>query len=228
MISHNLDKLHQKLNKVANKCGRSPDDIRVVAVSKRFPTTAIQDAVKAGQMLFGENYIQEAQQKIDALNDDLDFHFIGHLQSNKTKLAAQLFTMIETIDSEKLALSLNKHLDKLDKKLNILIQVNIGHDLKKSGIAPEEAENLIRKIANLSHIKVQGLMTMPPWTSNPEDTRPYFRRLRLLSEDLREKNLFFDKNSVELSMGMSHDFHIAIEEGATLIRVGTAIFGQRS
>ncbi len=227
MISQNLHKIKEQLLAITKKCGRNPEEIRVVAVSKRFPVSAIQEAIRSGQALFGENYIQEAQLKIAAFDKDIDFHFIGHLQSNKAKIAAQLFTMIETIDSEKLAISLNKHLEKLDKSLNILIQVNTGLDGKKNGVTPANAEDLLKKISGLSQLRVKGLMTMPPWTSNAEDARPYFRDLRLLGDDLKKKNLFFDNNSIELSMGMSQDFHIAIEEGATLIRVGTAIFGQR-
>ncbi len=227
MISKNLHALRLRINEVSEKCGRTPDDVKIVAVSKRFPVSAIQEAVNSGQTLFGENYIQEAQQKSLQLGDDIDFHFIGHLQSNKAKIAAQLFTMIETIDSEKLALALNRHLEKLDKYLNILIQVNIGRDQTKSGVFPERTEELVETILPLSRLRLKGLMTMPPWTNEPEDARPHFRNLRKLAEELQKKNLFFDNDAIELSMGMSHDFHIAVEEGATLIRVGTAIFGQR-
>ncbi len=213
---------------VSRKCGRNPDEVKLVAVSKRFPVSAIKEAAQSEQMLFGENYIQEAQQKSQELGDKITLHFIGHLQSNKAKIAANIFQMIETIDSTKLALALNRHLEELDKTLDILIQVNIGRDEKKSGVLPEDTEELLKSISQLSHLRIKGLMTMPPWDDNPENTRPYFRNLRKLAEQLKTKTLFYDNNSVELSMGMSNDYHIAIEEGATLVRIGTAIFGQRS
>ncbi len=227
MITKNLQNLQNQIFEVASRCGRQPEAIQLVAVSKKFPVSSILEASASGQLLFGENYIQEAQQKYLEIDKNIHLHFIGHLQTNKAKIAAKIFQMIQTVDSAKLAVKLNRHLDELDKKLDILIQVNVGRDSKKSGVLPEDAEELITTISALSNIRIKGLMTMPPWTSNPEDSRPFFQSLRELSESLQTKQLFYDNTSVELSMGMSHDFHVAIEEGSTFIRIGTAIFGQR-
>ncbi len=227
MIPNNLQNLKDTIHDVALDCGRKPEDIRLVAVSKRFPITAMQDAIQAGHFLFGENYIQEAQEKMESLDDSVQIHFIGHLQSNKAKIAANLFSMVETVDSTRLALALQRHLENLDKHLDILIQVNIGREGNKSGVLPENTEELMQQIMPLPRLRIKGLMTMPPWSSKPESSRHYFSELRKIAQTLRNKQLFHDNNSVELSMGMSNDFHIAIEEGATLIRIGTSIFGNR-
>jgi PLP dependent protein len=228
MIADNLQTIRTLITDTAHNCGREPSTIKLVAVSKHHPSSSIMEAMVAGQSLFGENYIQEAADKCHTIGNSASFHFIGHLQSNKAKLAAELFTMIETIDRYKLAKALHNHLEKLDKSLDILIQVNIGRDPKKSGILPEEAKNLLKKIGSLSRLRPKGLMTMPPFTTDHAESRTYFKALRLLAIELGEQNLFYDNESIELSMGMSHDFPMAIEEGATLIRIGTAIFGERS
>ncbi|MEE4239817.1 MAG: YggS family pyridoxal phosphate-dependent enzyme, partial [Desulfopila sp.] len=217
-----------RIAEVTKKCGRDEDSVKLVAVSKRFPAEAVLEAKKAGQYLFGENYIQEAKEKYDAVGKEVSFHFIGHLQSNKAKTAAEIFSMIETVDRVKVAAALQKHLEELDKKLDILIQVNIGFDEKKSGVSPDGAEELLRKISRFSMLQPRGLMTMPPFTEDPEDSRPYFKKLKCLADKLQEKNLFFDNKNVELSMGMTNDYQVAIEEGATLVRIGTAIFGERT
>ena len=225
-IADNLHTIRNAITETAIACGRDPSDIKLVAVSKRHSIANIREAMVAKQYLFGENYIQEAQEKVQSI-DGAAFHFIGHIQSNKAKTAAELFSMVETVDRYKLAKVLNKHLETLDRDLEILIQVNIGNDPNKSGIAPEKTAELLQQIRNLSRIRPVGLMTIPPLTGNPEETRTYFRNLRLLSCKLTEEDLFADNENIELSMGMSHDFRIAIEEGATIIRVGTAIFGKR-
>ncbi len=226
-IAQNIRYLHNNIKSIAQSCDRDPDRIRLVAVSKRFPVEAMYKAQEAGQMLFGENYIQEAVQKHSLLEDKAQLHFIGHLQSNKAKVAAEIFSMIETVDSLKLATTLNRHLTALQRKIDILIQVNIGLDSHKSGVEPSQAEQLLKEVTKLPMLKVQGLMTMPPFTEDPEEARPYFRDLRILAGSLARKGLFFNNNAVELSMGMTNDYHIAIEEGATSIRIGTAIFGER-
>lgn len=227
MIAENLEIVRKTIQRTAENCGRNPNDIRLVAVTKTCPATAIQEAMLSGQYLFGENYIQEAERKIAEIAPAAQFHYIGHLQSNKARIAAQIFQMIETIDSLKLALTLNRHLVQIGKTMDILIQVNTGNDAKKSGASPEDAENLVREVSSLTNLNVRGLMTMPPFFDNPEKVRPYFRQLRSLAENLREKNLFHDNKKVEISMGMSNDYPVAIAEGATLVRVGTAIFGSR-
>lgn len=227
MIRENLEHLRTKIAAKASRCGRGKQNVRLVAVSKRFPATAIKEAQESGQHIFGENYIQEAQEKYDLLNGEADFHFIGHLQSNKAATAARICSMIETVDRIKLARSLNKHLISMGRQLDILIQVNVGRDDNKSGTLPEKSEELLREIGKLPMLRPRGLMTMPPFTEDPEDARIYFRRLKELGDTLCHHKLFFDNSAVELSMGMSHDYEVAIEEGATLVRIGTAIFGER-
>ncbi len=227
MILSNLQTIRLQIQETASKCGRDPAAIRLVAVSKKCPVSSLQEAMQAGQFLFGENYIQEAVQKKEATGDTAFFHFIGHLQSNKVRPAAQTFQMIETIDRLKLAAALDKELKLQGRTMDILVQVNIGREPQKSGVLPEDTEKLLTQITPLSNLRIQGLMTIPPFSQDPEQTRPYFRALRLLAEELQKKNCFFDNHHVELSMGMSSDYVIAIEEGATLVRVGTAIFGDR-
>jgi pyridoxal phosphate enzyme (YggS family) len=227
MISQNLQHIKQQILATASKCGRDPESIRLVAVSKKMETSHIQEAIDSDQVLFGENYIQEAAKKSAELGDKAFFHFIGHLQSNKAKLAAQIFQMIETVDRYKLAAALDKELKRLDKSLDILIQVNIGEEPQKSGVLPHDTEGLLKQLLPLSNLRVRGLMTIPPNTDTPEHTRPYFQALRLLAEEMKLKKYFADSARVELSMGMSNDYTIAIAEGATLIRIGTALFGNR-
>lgn len=226
-IAENVHSIRKIIRETAMKYDRDPTSIQLIAVSKRHPMAAITEAVEAGQFVFGENYMQEASEKIKAAPDKSTFHFIGHIQSNKAKQAAELFSMIETVDRFKLAKALNKHLQKLDRTLDILIQVNIGNDPNKSGISPEKTAELLKQIKIFTQLKPVGLMTIPPFTEDKAMAATHFRNLRLLSIDLAKQGLFSKNDSVELSMGMSHDFEIAIQEGATIIRIGTAIFGTR-
>ncbi len=227
MIRENIADLKVKIEKIARASGRDHQSVQLVAVSKRFPAAAIQEAQSGGQNVFGENYIQEAQEKYDTLKGEVKFHFIGHLQSNKAATAARICSMIETVDRIKLARILNKHLHALNKQLDILIQVNIAGESNKSGVSPAHAEELLKGIKELDMLRPRGLMTMPPLAINPEDSRRYFQKLRQLAYSLGEKHLFHDNSAIELSMGMTNDYAVAIEEGATLVRIGTAIFGQR-
>ena len=227
MIGDKLAKIMARLAAAARQAGRQPDEIKLVAVSKRVSWELIKQAADCGQLLFGENYIQEAQEKIPCLEKTLTWHFIGYLQSNKAKLAAQLFQVVETVDRIKLAQALDKHLAAMNKTMSILIQVNIGREPQKAGVLPERTGELIRQISPLKHLAIKGLMAMPPFEADPEKARPYFRQTRLLAEELRDQGLLPRQEPLELSMGMSGDFEVAIEEGATLVRVGTAIFGTR-
>ncbi|MFT5698808.1 MAG: pyridoxal phosphate enzyme (YggS family) [Desulforhopalus sp.] len=227
MISNNLRLIREQMADAAQKSGRNLSEIKLVAVSKRFPVEKIIEACGAGQLLFGENYIQEVAQKKPLAPQEVRIHFIGNLQSNKAKIAAEFCDMVETVDRVKLGNALNKHCTTLDKTLKVLVQVNIGDDPNKSGVSREQTATLISELNKLSHLKVCGLMTIPPLSNSPEESRVHFRNLRLLSEELSHQGLFQGTAQPELSMGMSEDFHIAIEEGATIIRVGTAIFGQR-
>lgn len=226
-ISDRLTAIRQEITAVAKNCSRSPDTIKLVAVSKRHSVASMEDALAAGQAIFGENYMQEAAKKWQSLSNRADFHFIGHIQSNKAKLAAEMFSLVETVDRYKLARSLNGHLERLGRNLDILVQVNIGQDPNKSGILPQNTAPLLEKISQLPQLHIRGLMTMPPQSDDAESTRIHFKNLRILSKDLASRRLFANNDRVELSMGMSRDFKVAIEEGSTIIRIGTAIFGQR-
>ena len=227
MIRQNLQAILNTISDRALLSNRRPEEIQLIAVTKTMPISALEEAVECGQFVFGENYIQEASLKKEALGDRIALHMLGHVQSNKAKIAAQIFDMIHTVDSMKLASILDRHFDSLGRTMKILVQVNIGNDPNKSGVMPEKTEELLRQLKTLKQIQTLGLMTIPPITSNPEDARPHFRSLKQLAEDLSRGELFHNNAKIELSMGMSDDFEIAIEEGATMIRIGTAIFGHR-
>lgn len=227
MIQENLSDITRKIEESARKAGRSSQDIRLVAVSKTKPVEDMLAAFNCGQRVFGENYIQEVLDKRPLLPPDAHIHFIGHLQSNKAKLAADFCDMVETVDNLKLARKLNTHLEQSARTLDILLQINIGCDPNKSGIPATETERLYEQIEPLSQLRITGLMTIPPFENSPEESRRYFADLRQLAERLVAKG-FFGGKSPELSMGMSSDFPVAIEEGATIVRVGTALFGSRA
>lgn len=227
MIRQNLSKILESIDSEARNCNRNPAQIKLIAVSKRFPVEAIEEALAAGQARFGENYMQEAVAKKSHFKDRIKLHFIGNLQSNKARLAVDTCDVIETVDRVKIAQAINGHLQRANRDLDILVQVNVGREPNKSGVLPEDAELLLARIQEFPRLQLRGLMTMPPYTEDPEKARPYFRELRLLSEEMCAKGLLGREGTVELSMGMSHDYHVAIQEGATLIRIGTAIFGER-
>jgi len=217
----------QRMAEAARRSGRAPEEVRLVAVSKTVAAERIAAAAKAGQDLFGENYLQEAATKIERLGHLMRWHFIGHLQSNKARLAAQLFDMIETVDRLKIARKLDEALQDLNRDMDVLVQVNIGGETSKTGVSPSETETLLEELRQFGRLRVLGLMTLPPFFDAPEKVRPYFRELRLLAEKFSRKGLFHHNGRFELSMGMSGDFEAAIEEGATFVRVGTALFGAR-
>jgi pyridoxal phosphate enzyme (YggS family) len=208
----------------ARKAGRDPASVRLVAVSKTVDLERIRAAIAAGQDLFGENYLQEAKDKIDVLGRQVGWHLVGSLQSNKARGAVELFDLIHAVDRLKLAGALSAAAARLGQVQDVLIQVNQAGEATKSGVAPEAAPDLLREVTRLPHLRVLGLMTMPPWFPDPEAARPYFRALRELRNQLRDLT---GLPLAELSMGMSGDFAVAVEEGATLVRVGTAIFGTR-
>ena len=226
-IKANLQNILGQIEKAALQCDRNPEDICLVAVSKKIPASLVKEAFNSGQIIFGENYLQDAQNKIEELGEGPEWHFIGHIQSNKAKSVADLFHMVHTVDRIKLAKALDKESEILGKKLPVLIQVNIGEETQKSGVLPDQAEELLKNLKQFKHLQVKGLMTMPPYKEDPEEVRPFYRELRKMSEKFSEKGYFDETDRIELSMGMSHDFLVAIEEGATLVRVGTAIFGPR-
>lgn len=226
-IGKRLEQVKDRIARAVDRCGRDPAEIKLVAVSKTVPTEAVQAAIEAGVTDLGENYIQEAAEKIEALRGlDVSWHFIGHLQTNKAKVAVKLFDLIHSVDSSKLAQELNKRAAAAGKVQPILIQVNISGEETKSGIDPSQTIGLIRQIAELTNLHVRGLMTMPPFFNAPDMVRPYFKALKDLQGDVKSEAIPRIDMS-ELSMGMSGDFETAIEQGATLVRVGTAIFGER-
>jgi pyridoxal phosphate enzyme (YggS family) len=215
------------IKEAAIGCGRDPKSIRLVGVSKTVPPDRVKEAIDAGVTIVGENYVQEAREKVNALAAyDVSWHFIGHLQSNKAKYVVRLFDLIHSIDSFKLARELNKQAHKINKIQNILIQVNIAQESAKSGADAEAVFELINGISALNNLRVRGLMTLPPFFNAPEKVRPYFSALRDLQNQL-QKHKWHNVDMQELSMGMTGDFQVAIEEGATLVRIGTAIFGKR-
>jgi pyridoxal phosphate enzyme (YggS family) len=215
VLPKNIADLENRIHTAASRCGRRREDILVLAVTKKFPATVIRDAYDLGLRDFGENYVQEFEDKRPALGDlpGARFHLIGHLQSNKARKAAELFDCIQTVDTPKLAERLSQA-----KPMDVMVEVKLSPEQAKAGASPEGLPALIDAIRALPALRLRGLMTMPPWSDNPEQSRPYFAQLRRLAEQHRLP---------ELSMGMSHDLEVAIEEGATCIRIGTALFGPR-
>jgi hypothetical protein len=222
-IKENLLGVMEKIEKAARKIGRNPNEIKLVAVSKTVEAARIMEAIEAGVSILGENYVQEAQKKIEEIGRPVSWHFIGHLQSNKAKYAIRLFDMIHSLDSVPLAEELNRRAEQADRVMEVMIEVNLSKEATKFGTDEEVVVNLAKRIQNLNHLSLEGLMTMPPYFDSPELSRPYYIALR----ELKEKMLKEGVPMKDLSMGMSNDFEIAIEEGATYVRVGTAIFGPR-
>ena len=226
-LAGRLHQVRQRIAAAAQACGRQPSEIRLVAVSKTWPAQAVAAAAAAGVTDVGENYIQEAREKFELLREaPLTWHFIGHLQTNKAKYAVRMFDLIHTVDSLRLALEIDRCCRTLNRVQAVLIQVNVAGETTKSGVPPEKALPLARELAALECIQVQGLMTMPPYFNEPERVRPFFAELRRLRDRIREQALP-NVRMHELSMGMTGDFEAAIAEGATLLRIGTAIFGER-
>jgi pyridoxal phosphate enzyme (YggS family) len=229
-IPTNIALVRLRLSAAARRAGRSLEEITLMAVSKTVEPTRIRAAYEAGLRVFGENRVQEFAGKAGALADlvDAEWHMIGHLQTNKAGRAAELFAAVDSIDSLKLAEKLNTAAGKLGKRVTVLIEVNVGGEAAKSGIAPDspEVEKILRAAPGLQSLSIQGLMTVPPFTEDPQGARHYFRKLRELRDAIASRKLPAVGMDV-LSMGMSHDFEVAIEEGSTCVRVGTAIFGER-
>ena len=222
-IKENLLKVRERIEKAARRAGRDPGEIRLVAVSKTVEAARIREAIESGASILGENYVQEAQKKIEEIGRPVAWHFIGHLQSNKTKYAVRLFDMIHSLDSLPLAEELNRKAEQTDRVMRVLIEVNLSGEATKFGADEEAVTNLSRAVLRLRHLSLEGLMTMPPYFDDPELGRPYYVALRELKEKLVSNGIPIK----DLSMGMSNDFEIAIEEGTTYVRVGTAIFGPR-
>jgi len=230
-IPENIAAIRARIGSSARKAGRSTDDVTLVAVSKTHPPERIREAYNAGLRLFGENRVQEFAGKSAALADlrDAEWHMIGHLQTNKAGKAVELFSAVDSVDSVKLAERLDTAARALNKKLSVLIEINVGGEAAKSGVAPDsgELEELLLAAPRFEALSFRGLMTVPPFAEDPEGARPYFRRLRELRGAIAARKPPAIAMDV-LSMGMSHDFEVAIEEGSTCVRVGTAIFGERA
>lgn len=227
-IKERLTNIKNRIREAAEICGRDPHTVRLVAVSKTKPADSVLSAIEAGVTILGENYIQEARDKINTLaSHPVSWHFIGHLQSNKAKYAVKLFDLIHSVGSLKLARQLDHEAKKVDKIQNILIQVNVGKEATKSGASSEDAVSLIVETSKLPNLSIRGLMTMPPFFDDPERARPYFKELADLGHHIRSRNIP-NVRMEELSMGMTGDFKAAIACGSTLVRIGTAIFGRRN
>jgi pyridoxal phosphate enzyme (YggS family) len=225
-VADNLSAVQERIAKAAARVGRDPEGVTLVAVTKTMPAEPIREAIDAGQRVFGENRVQEAQAKIQAVGRDVEWHLIGHLQRNKVKFVCDLFDLIESVDSLTLAQDIEAHAARRGIVMPILIQVNIGDETTKSGVSAAAALGLVQQVATLSHVAIRGLMCVPPAVEVAERSRPYFIELRTVSERIAAERIP-TVSMVELSMGMSHDFDVAVEEGATMVRVGSAIFGPR-
>jgi len=230
-IADNLARVRQRISDAAHRAGRRPEDVALMAVTKTFPPEIIREAHEAGQRLFGENRVQEFAEKAPSVANlpGIEFHLIGHLQSNKAAKAAQIFAGIDSVDSLHLAEKLDAAARSSGKRLPVLIEINVGGEAAKTGVAPDspELESLLAAAPRLEYLEFRGLMSIPPFTEDPGAARPYFRQLRQLRDQIAGRKLPAVSLDV-LSMGMSHDFEIAIEEGSTCVRIGTAIFGERS
>ncbi len=227
-VAQNLASIRERIRAACARSGRDPFSVKLVGVTKTVPVERIREGIEAGITILGENYVQEARKKKDALTGvPVSWHCIGHLQTNKVKAALECCDWIETLDRKALAIELDRRAQWAGREVPVLIQVNIGSEETKGGVAPEDLPALFKFVSNLEWLDVRGLMVLPPFFDQPERARPYFRRTRELLDMLREKSSLPERLT-ELSMGMSGDFEVAIEEGATLVRIGTALFGSRS
>lgn len=227
MIRTNLHEVEQNILTACQKSGRSRDEITLIAVSKTKPVSLLEEAYEARVRDFGENKVQEMCEKYEVMEKDINWHMIGHLQTNKVKYLIGKTTLIHSVDSYKLACEIEKQAAKHDCVMDILIEVNIAEEETKFGLAEEEVIELVKEISKLPHVRIQGLMTVAPYVVDPEENRPFFRKIKQLSVDIDNQNID-NVNMNILSMGMTGDYMVAIEEGATMVRVGTGIFGERN
>lgn len=232
ILKNRISDIKARITRAAALCNRTPESVRIVAVTKTVPAERIREAIESGISIIGENYMKDARDKYPLLaSHPVSWHFIGHLQTNKAKYAVKMFDLIHSVDSVRLAEEIDIQAKKINKAQNILIQINIGKEDTKSGINEEDLPGLVNEISRFKNIFVKGLMIIPPFFDDPERVRPYFSALRNLRDKIRSSTDFSRAGNIamdELSMGMSGDFETAIEEGASLIRIGTAIFGERT
>ncbi len=227
MIAEQLQAIREDIRQACIRSGRNPEEVTLIAVSKTKPVSMIQEAIQAEQIVFGENKVQELCSKYEELPKNLHWHMIGHLQRNKVKYVADKVALIHSVDSFRLAKTIDQEGEKIGRVIPLLIEVNVAQEETKFGVSVEDTLPLISEISTLSHVEIRGLMTIAPYVEDPEENRPVFRKLKQLSVDIKDKNM----NNVYmdiLSMGMTNDYQVAVEEGATLVRVGTGIFGERN
>ncbi len=227
MINENLMQVRKNIEAACQKAGRNPEEVTLIAVSKTKPVPMLEEAYQAGSRDFGENKVQEIMDKYPVLPDDIRWHMIGHLQRNKVKYIVDKVSLVHSVDSLRLAEEISRQAEKKQTELDILVEVNIAQEESKFGTSRAEAAQLVEKIAKLPCIHVKGLMTIAPFVEHPEENRKYFRQIKELSVDIEKKNIDNVNMSV-LSMGMTNDYMVAVEEGATMVRVGTGIFGERN
>ncbi len=226
-IAANIKAIRQRMAAAAVRCQREPDSIKLLAVTKTVSAARVNEAIAAGIAAFGENYVQEAKEKIAAIDKRVEWHMIGYLQTNKVKYVVNLFDYIHSVDRLELAREINRRAASTGRKMNILVEINVSGENTKSGIPMVHAMELIKAISSLENLSVKGLMTMPPYSDNPESSRPYFSELKSLQKKIINEGIPGIRMD-ELSMGMTDDFEIAVEEGATIVRIGRAIFGERT
>lgn len=227
MLTENVIEVEKNIQAACDRAGRSREEVRLIAVSKTKPVSDIEEVLTTGILDYGENKVQELSDKYDVLPKNIRWHMIGHLQRNKVKYLIGKTVLIHSVDSLKLAEQIEHEAAKADTIMNVLIEVNVAGEESKFGTTCNEAIELVRAVAALKHVKIKGLMTIAPFTDNPEDNRIYFKKLKQLSVDIKSKNID-NVDMDELSMGMTGDYEVAIEEGATMVRVGTGIFGERN
>lgn len=228
MVAENVEIVKRRIREVCLRCGRNPSDILLVGITKTFGLEKLREATAAGLFDLGESYVQELNEKHRLVADDrVRWHFVGHLQSNKVKYIADYVHLIHSVDNARVAREIQKRGERANRTINVLVEVHTTDEATKSGVNPDQADALVREISQFSRVRVQGLMTMGPFSDDPNDSRPSFQQLRGLKQGIEREGI--ENVSMEhLSMGMSHDFEVGIEEGATIVRIGTAIFGERS
>jgi pyridoxal phosphate enzyme (YggS family) len=225
-LEENIKSIWSRIEKAAAKIGKSQKDIKLVAVTKTVEVEKIKEAIKCGIQIIGENRVQEAESKFDQITEKVEKHLVGHLQTNKAKKAVELFDLIQSVDSQHLAQEVSKRADQMGKVMDVLVEINTSGEKTKFGIDPDEVFSLIKSISHLEGIKIRGLMTIGLLSDNPEDTRPCFRKLKSIFERIKSENIPHVEMRY-LSMGMTNDFEVAIQEGANMVRIGTGIFGPR-
>jgi pyridoxal phosphate enzyme (YggS family) len=228
MVAENVEIIKNRIREVCLGCGRKPEDVLLLGVSKTFGIEKVREAVSAGLFDIGENYTLELREKRDGLNDDrVRWHFIGHLQTNKVKYIAEYIHLIHSVDNERVAEEIQRRAERIGRHIDVLVEVHTTDEATKFGVPPQKVLELLKRISSFDRLKVQGLMTMGPFSDDPEDSRPSFRQLADLGKRITNEGI--DNVAMkQLSMGMSHDFEVAVEEGATIVRIGTGIFGERS